>query len=492
MNILNHVSIVFGAMLILLIAAPTVMAVPPLPSMFNIDCWEDSGFTIPANPDANWTLEFTSEGNSVTWDKVNNSGDGDAPNTVFYGTFAGNTNLYSTVVKADLGTTITISIEGYQPFTLTASPGNWIEGTQDTPANRQLLPEDTTPPEITLAVADPSTIFANGTDTTTFKVKATDPESGIDRVTMDLTQIGRNASQLLNYHKGSDTWWYKISTTIVGTFQLPVNVTNGAGISNTSMNITLTTVSPAIPPTNLTATLNPNGTVTLTWNGTANGQYDIYITENYTSGFPSVPNDTVTGTTWIDMGATSYSQRYYRVGTGGIANENETVGKYEIDLVPEWNMISTPLNPTNTSIKSAWSTIESSYDKAYSWNAIKQDWDKTIGRTPTLTDMYIDRGYWIHMTTSDTLILVGTVQTSTDFTLVSNGWTMVGYPSLKTRALSDVIDGLYDKAYSWNATKQDWDKTEGRTPTLTKMTTERGYMVHCNSTGGGDYTVDFI
>ena len=56
MNILNHVSIVFGAMLILLIAAPTVMAVPPLPSMFNIDCWEDSRFTIPANPDANWTL----------------------------------------------------------------------------------------------------------------------------------------------------------------------------------------------------------------------------------------------------------------------------------------------------------------------------------------------------------------------------------------------------------------------------------------------------
>ncbi|MFQ6054433.1 MAG: hypothetical protein ACE5KT_00730 [Methanosarcinales archaeon] len=104
----------FLALLILLVSAPTVMAVPPLPSLFNIDCWEDSGYTIPANPDANWTIEFISEGNSVTWDNVNNSGNGDDSSTVFYGIYAGNTNLYSTVVKADDGTDITISIEGYQ------------------------------------------------------------------------------------------------------------------------------------------------------------------------------------------------------------------------------------------------------------------------------------------------------------------------------------------------------------------------------------------
>lgn len=116
-----------------------VQALPPTPSKFNINCFEDAAYTINANPNADWAITFTSEGVGKTWDKTHNSGTGEAPNTVFYGTYQGKTNLYSKVLPADSGTTITFTISGYQSFTLTANPGEWIAGSQDTPVNRQLI-----------------------------------------------------------------------------------------------------------------------------------------------------------------------------------------------------------------------------------------------------------------------------------------------------------------------------------------------------------------
>ncbi len=119
---------------------PSVQAQPPTPSYFNINCFEDAAHTTNANPDADWTITFTSEGVEKTWNKTHNSGTGEAANTVFYGTYQGKTNLYSKVLPADSGTTIKIMIQGYQPFTLCANPGHWIEGNASTPANRVLIP----------------------------------------------------------------------------------------------------------------------------------------------------------------------------------------------------------------------------------------------------------------------------------------------------------------------------------------------------------------
>ncbi len=125
--------------------AVPVIAQPPTPSKFNINCFEDPAFTINANPNASWMIEFIYGGEKNIWDKTHNSGTGEAANTAFFGIYDGKTNFYSKVLAADHGTEIRFTIDYYEPFTLTASPGAWIEGSQDTPSNRY-LPADEIPP----------------------------------------------------------------------------------------------------------------------------------------------------------------------------------------------------------------------------------------------------------------------------------------------------------------------------------------------------------
>jgi PGF-pre-PGF domain-containing protein len=106
---------------------------------------------------------------------------------------------------------------------------------------------DVTPLVITSATAFPATIEANGSDNTTFNVTATG-SGGIASVTMNLTAIGGSPTQALTNNSG--IWQYTTNTTALGTFHMPVNVTDNMGSSNTSVNITLNTTDATSPTSN--------------------------------------------------------------------------------------------------------------------------------------------------------------------------------------------------------------------------------------------------
>lgn len=99
---------------------------------------------------------------------------------------------------------------------------------------------DTIPPIIPSATANPDIIVANGNDTSILNVVAYDDLSGIASVTVDLSAIGGSANQSMQYNNG--VWQYITNATNIGNFQLPVNVTDNAGNSNTSVSITLKTI----------------------------------------------------------------------------------------------------------------------------------------------------------------------------------------------------------------------------------------------------------
>jgi hypothetical protein len=109
-------------------------------------------------------------------------------------------------------------------------------GNSNTSVNISLNATDTTPPVITGATANPSTIEANGTDDTLLNVTATDFH-GIASVSVNLSAIGGLPVQPMINNSG--VWQFTTNTTTVGTFELPVNVTDNAGNSNTSVNISL-------------------------------------------------------------------------------------------------------------------------------------------------------------------------------------------------------------------------------------------------------------
>jgi len=102
---------------------------------------------------------------------------------------------------------------------------------------------DTTPPVVNSARATPDSIRADGIDSTALMVSTHDfaSVSSIKNVTVDLTNLGGNASQEMENSSG--IWRFDVTTNKTGIngtiIRLPVNVTDTRNNSNTSTSIPL-------------------------------------------------------------------------------------------------------------------------------------------------------------------------------------------------------------------------------------------------------------
>ncbi len=107
----------------------------------------------------------------------------------------------------------------------------------------RILHLDASPPIITYVMALPSVIVADGKASSLLKVVAAD-ESSIASLLVNLSDIGGSAMQAMEYNASSEAWEYKVNTTIIGTFSLPVNATDNSGNFNNTVSITLTSIQP--------------------------------------------------------------------------------------------------------------------------------------------------------------------------------------------------------------------------------------------------------
>lgn len=130
-----------------------------------------------------------------------------------------------------------------------------------------------------------------------------------------------------------------------------------------------------------------------------------------------------------------------------------------IDLVTGWNLISIPLEVTDTSIPNVFSSIDGKWDnvKYFDQTDVNDHWKGYSPAKPPGTNdlLNIDNtmGFWIHVTEPCTLNVTGTVPTFTNITLFA-GWNLVGYPSMTGRNITDALAGTgYDKPVEgFNAT----------------------------------------
>ena len=214
---------------------------------------------------------------------------------------------------------------------------------------------DRTKPIVINPSATPARIIKDS-GFTELQIDVADTYNSIDTVTVNLSAIGgnpaTNMSNIGNYSASGLTWTiynYTTNSSVEGTFCLQVNATDICGNSNTSVCIPLEIIA-GVPPTNLTAEWNQtDNTVKVSWEGTPEASYDIYLATNKSGPFNKV--DTVTGLSWIDTNATDTTLRLYRVNLSGMApNPNMTAGKFNITIYNGWNLISLPLLPSNTSI----------------------------------------------------------------------------------------------------------------------------------------------
>jgi len=167
---------------------------------------------------------------------------------------------------------------------------------------------DTTDPVIITATAEPDEIEADGIDNTLLNVNAIDIDSGIASVTINLFTLNGPLDQQMTNNSG--LWQLTINTTVIGEFSLPINVTDNAGNSNTSVNILLNardTISPVIScPDDVF--VEQDGSENIIWKITEIHPDKYWILRNGTIFVPPtsyingndipIPVDTTTSGTW--------------------------------------------------------------------------------------------------------------------------------------------------------------------------------------------------
>jgi hypothetical protein len=146
----------------------------------------------------------------------------------------------------------------------------------------------------------------------------------------------------------------------------------------------------------------------------------------------------------------------------------QAISTHSISLVPGWNLVSFNVQLEDTDIIPVLASIAGNYNLVYAWDATgahstSGNWMKyapppAAPYANTLHNLDETIGFWIHMTTADTLEVTGKVPVTTDIDLSINagGWNLVAYPSGVNRPLPAALNdnGIgtdYSLVYAYHA-----------------------------------------
>ncbi len=163
---------------------------------------------------------------------------------------------------------------------------------------------------------------------------------------------------------------------------------------------------------------------------------------------------------------------------------------YSVSLTTGWNLVSFDIHPTSTAVVDVLSTLGSSFDLVYAWNAGTSSWmkyDPSMGYGDTLSALDETMGFWIYMNTADTLVVSGTLPTTSNITL-KTGWNLVGFPSAVNLTLPEAFSGHgvgtdFSLVYAYHAddTTDQWRLFDRSSPEwandLTELAPGWGYWV---------------
>lgn len=239
-------------------------------------------------------------------------------------------------------------------------------------------------------------------------------------------------------------------------------------------------------------------TATITWktNSPANSTIDYGFAPLYTL---TNQNDTRVYTHSMDLTGLEAGRlyhfkltSYYDPTTYDISEDYTFTTKFPIYLIPGWNMISVPLNQTDTNLMNVLENISGDYD-AVQWYDITDPvdpWKHHHTKKPSslndLTDVDKHMGLWIHITNplGTTLYINGTapeIRYVNQITL-NNGWNLVGYPSLLERPPDSAgLPAEVDMVMWYNASLglwESWDPGSYSPDNLNLLRPGQGLWIH--------------
>ncbi len=141
---------------------------------------------------------------------------------------------------------------------------------------------------------------------------------------------------------------------------------------------------------------------------------------------------------------------------------------YTYHLVGGWNLISVPLDVSDTSIAGFFpANVRSDMLTMWAWNSSNQDWvfygsdpnDWYYTQYPALTNVETGRGYWVEMkpNTNDNFQIQGSVPVGAPESSISlnKGWNLVGLTGVSSSTPSTLYPDSFT-VWNWNTSTQNW------------------------------------
>jgi len=333
---------------------------------------------------------------------------------------------------------------------------------------------DTQAPDVTAnPTGYPGTQTAAKTgDTVILNVTVTDAGSGVSSATVNTSAINSTQTSvtltrvgLTDHYIGNVT----VGTSSNGTMFCPVNATDNCGYSNTSISISVVmdNTAPSTPVVTDDGTTTTSTTqLNASW---TSSDFESQIVEYFyaignTLGGTEIVDWTSTGTTQnvtaTGLSLTPGETYYFAVKAQNGAGDNSTAGNsdgiavlasattsYDINLVPGWNLISTPLIPDDTAIGTVLSGM-SKVKGVYAYDALNETWVYNVSGYGNLTEITTGNGYWFEMSASETLTINGSflgVGGAVPPTYpVYTGWNLIGFHSLTTDTAYDYLSNVHE------------------------------------------------
>jgi hypothetical protein len=152
-----------------------------------------------------------------------------------------------------------------------------------------------------------------------------------------------------------------------------------------------------------------------------------------------------------------------------------------INLTKGWNLISTPLQPSDSAIDRVLANLKGKYNAVYAYNV--SGYEAYIPEESfELKSIETGRGYWIFIVEPVQLTIKGSK--STGPVNLKQGWNLVGFNSIDTMSVTSAfssLSGKYSVVYGYdNASGKYLGYTPGVTNDLTQLQPGKGYWIYVN------------
>jgi hypothetical protein len=184
---------------------------------------------------------------------------------------------------------------------------------------------------------------------------------------------------------------------------------------------------------------------------------------------------------YVGNGIQSTFRSVFSTGSsiGNVPSEPPAGGSARITLHTGWNIMSLPVQPSNTAPSAVLSAIAGKYQAVYAFDGESYQTYIPGESGNDLTRIEAGRGYWIYMDSSATLNVSGSAPSKS--INLKAGWNLAGYNSTSATSTRNAVGSLGSDVvvYSFNPVTNEY---LGYAPpdlnTLTNLEPGKGYWIY--------------